>query len=69
MLTCDKCGSDGAITITLGFKAPSNISGRYIEKRDICPNCLLNLAIRLLDRLPQEEKIPFFQQFMNGVIV
>ena len=68
MLTCDRCGQDGAIKINLSFKIP-NQTARHIEDKDMCPSCLLGLTIRLLDRLPNEERVPFFQQFIKGIIL
>lgn len=68
MRTCDRCGQDGAVRMTLGFKIKDK-ENRHIEKKDVCVNCMVNLVVRLLDQLPSDEKIRFFQQFMNGIII
>jgi len=68
LLCCDRCKKDGAVKITLTFY--KSISGeKHNEIKDICTDCMMNLIVRLLDRLPSEEKIAFFQQFMKGIII
>lgn len=68
MFKCDKCEKDGAARITLGFKI-KNKENRQIENADLCFACAVNLIIRLLDRLPENEKVAFFKRFMEGIIV
>ncbi len=66
-LICDRCNKDFAARIKLAFRVNS-LGKPHDEIFDICADCIMNMLIRLIDRLPSEEKIPFVQTFMDGVI-
>jgi hypothetical protein len=67
MFSCDRCkeNSNLRLFITVGYDEAKN---PIKVTTDLCNSCLVNMIIRLVNRLPKEDRHSWLKAYVDGVI-